>query len=252
MQTKLTMEEKGLLEEKFRLLFELPEEAESVPGVDFFSETSLLDFLEANQERIGSRKLKVAASIFMKRYAFLAAAYWFSFSVFNKKLEMDPASVALVHREKNNLWLPGFYVTSEAVSVSADREQEREEAARNMFSGHLSLLVEHIRKATKLEGLISWENIAVYLFWLYETGLEDSTLAPVHDRLEEDFRWLFKRENGAFFGDYHANPLHRYYVEKRLINGKMVRPRTSCCFSYLLEKGGHRCKTCPQICYVKC
>lgn len=55
------------------------------------------------------------------------------------------------------------------------------------------------------------------------------------------------------FGNYHANPLKRYYYIKRDKEHlqEEVRIRTTCCLSYLLDGASNRCKTCPQTCSVK-
>ena len=75
----------------------------------------------------------------------------------------------------------------------------------------------------------------------------------VRERAKEDFHYLVLEAPGSLFGNYHENPIKRYFVQKRYIEHlqEEVRVRTTCCFSYLLEGSPKRCKTCPHIYKVK-
>ncbi len=80
--------------------------------------------------------------------------------------------------------------------------------------------------------------------------LDDEEL---RNRAKGDFYYLVYEAPGSLFGNYHENPIKRYYYIKRDEEHlqEEVRIRTTCCLSYLLAGAPNRCKTCPQTCSVK-
>ena len=42
---------------------------------------------------------------------------------------------------------------------------------KEFFSKNIHILIDQLSKVTKQSKLILWENIAIYIFWLYETVL---------------------------------------------------------------------------------
>ncbi|EDL62656.1 siderophore-iron reductase FhuF [Bacillus sp. SG-1] len=239
----------------FRFLTERPEEGELTSAKQLINPQGLGTFLRDYSGKIGSNDKKALSSMLIKRYAFIAVISLFSFSVFNKKLNVAPENVFLVDGEKNGLWLPGFYLEDQAAqAVSEDREKAREEVAREVFRNHLFPLIEAVKKVSKLSNLITWENVAVYMFWVYEGLIEQEDLQHARERMREDFEWLLDDANAGLFGSYHRNPLARYYTPKQYVaeQASELRIRKTCCFSYKLNDGeGSRCKTCPQTCNVK-
>ncbi|MGM0845807.1 MAG: IucA/IucC family C-terminal-domain containing protein [Bacillota bacterium] len=253
MRVKLTGEEKDKLK-SFRFLTERPAESELTSASQLLNEEGLNKFLQKYSDKIGSEDKKVLSSILLKRYAFLAVISMFSLSVFNKRLNVSPENVFLADGEKNGLWLPGFYFQDHAAEPVTDRETVRADAAKDIFRNHLFPLIETVKKAGKLSNLIAWENVAIYLFWVYEGLIEQEELKHVRVRMEEDFHWLLEEDNAALFGPYHQNPLARYHGEKQYVaeQDSVLRVRKTCCFSYQLRGGeSHRCSTCPQTCNVK-
>lgn len=192
---------------------------------------------------------KVAASIFIKRYAFLAVISLYSMSAWNKKLNLDPDNIFIEPPSGDAKWLPKFYFAStemeegQSGGTSGDRWPFPKEKAfqvevlSGLFAGHLNPLVNRLARMTGVSKLILWENIAVYIMWLYETVLE-------YDR-ELDF--IFNEAGGELFGSYHSNPLKKFYTGKTYVDDldEMVRIRQTCCFSYLTGEKAARCKTCP-------
>jgi ferric iron reductase protein FhuF len=240
--------------QSFRLSMEAPSVEKLTPSSDLMAADGLKRFLGENADKIGSEDLKTSASLLVKRYAFLAVISLFSFSVFNKKLNVSPGNVFLVDGEKNGLWMPGFYFANYSAELIENRELAREEVVREVFRNHLFLLIESVKKVSKLSNLITWENVAVYIFWVYEGLLEHDDLQHARERMEEDFRWLIDEENSHLFGPYYQNPLARYYTNKQYVSGQdgLLRVRKTCCFSYKLRGGESlRCSTCPQTCNVK-
>ncbi|WP_168412912.1 IucA/IucC family C-terminal-domain containing protein [Bacillus salacetis] len=238
----------------FRLYTKLPGGRENTSAEQLVNPEGLERFLKNYSGKIGSEDRKAQSSLLVKRYAFLAVISLFTFSAFNKKLNVSPANVFLADGNKNGLWMPGFWLVDDSAQSVKDREKEREEAAREVFLDHLFPLIDSVKISTGLSDLISWENVAVYMFWIYEGLIEHEDLQHARSRMEEDFRWLLDDSNAGLFGPYKKNPLARYHSEKQYVREQDsdLRVRLTCCFSYKLRGGeGNRCKTCPQTCNVK-
>ncbi|WP_409251898.1 IucA/IucC family C-terminal-domain containing protein [Bacillus sp. SCS-153A] len=253
-KASLTAEEKKRLE-AFRFLTERPEVKELTSAKRLMNPQGLEAFLHDYSGRIGSADKKVLSSLLFKRYAFLAVISLFSFSAFNKKLNVSPENVFLADGEKNGLWLPGFYFEDQAAQpVVEEREKVRKEVAVEVFRNHLFPLMKTVKKVSGLSTMIAWENVAVYMFWIYEGLIEEKELQHVRARMEGDFKWLLDEGNAELFGSSRRNPLARYYSKKQYVaeQDSELRVRKTCCFSYQLTDGeGSRCKTCPQTCNVK-
>ncbi|TYR76184.1 hypothetical protein FZC79_08525 [Rossellomorea vietnamensis] len=252
-RVSLTAEEKEMLR-SFRFLTERPEECELISASQLINGVGMEAFIQKYSGKIGSEDKKVLSSLLLKRYAFSAVISLFSFSVFNKRLNVSPDNLFLADGEKNGLWMPGFYFQDQDASEVIDRESEREEVAKEVFRDHLFPLIETAKKAGNISDLITWENVAIYLFWVYEVLIHQEELGHARERMEEDFRWLLKESNAALFGPYQKNPLARFHSEKQFVaeQDSVLRVRKTCCFSYKLRGGeALRCSTCPQTCNVK-
>ncbi len=227
----------------------------AVQGVDastFCDGDEMREYLSHRLSLIGTDDLKVAASLFMKRYAFVAAMGLMAMTYWNKKLNLTPENLILVDEDKNGLWMPHFHLKDASVTEFSSLE-EKNEFIQSLFRGHLDRVIQSLKKATKLSNLILWENIAVYVFWIFEN---DDFLMNVgmRHRRDDQFQALLSDENLQWFGRYRTNPMAKYYSRKVNVEGvmDMVRVRKTCCFSYKLKDGEqYRCKTCPQTCLVK-
>ncbi|WP_425482002.1 (2Fe-2S)-binding protein [Cytobacillus depressus] len=86
--------------------------------------------------------------------------------------------------------------------------------------------------------------------YLYERN-GDRFLVPaeVATRVKDDINYLVFQASGSLFGGYHENPLKRFYKQPIYFEElkKEVRPRSTCCFSYLTNNK-KRCVTCPHTC----
>lgn len=218
----------------------------------FLSEKGMKAYLSDRSSVIGSADLKVASSLFMKRYAFVAAMGLMVMTYWNKKMNLTPDNLVIVDGDKNGLWMPQFYLKDASVTEFTSYE-EKAAFIESIFRGHLNHVILTLKKVTKLSNLILWENIAVYVFWIYEN---DDFLVEEGMRKQRDaqFRQLLSNEFSHWFGHYHKNPLARYYRSKVNVEhvADKVRVRKTCCFSYKLQNGEqYRCKTCPQTCRVK-
>lgn len=232
----------------FRLVTDAKSCPLSIEAKQLMDARALGEYLSHLQEHIGAKDEKVAASILVKRYAFLPVIYLYSMTAWNLKMDISHENLSLESQEKNGLWLPGFrFKNLWGEAAGADRNQWREEAILSLFSTHVFPILDNVAKEAKISKLILWENIAIYLFWLYETVLPGEPSLAI--QASEDFKFIMEEASGNLFGGYNENPLKRYHNEKILVEstGKVIRPRKTCCFSYLTNSG-KRCGTCPQVC----
>ncbi|WP_175478156.1 IucA/IucC family C-terminal-domain containing protein [Bacillus sp. UNCCL13] len=246
--SELSKQEQEELSE-FRLSF-IGDKKEAIHTVQFLDPLFLKTYLQELSLKIGSPSLKVTASIFMKRYAFLAVIGLFAMSRWDKRIDLSMKNVWLENASNSFIWLPAFSLDN-PVAVELDSTTERDEWRKSvideLFSQHISLLIEQLNKVTKISKLILWENIAVYVFWLYETVLSGAGDEERQQMIENDFKFIFTGAGGQLYGQYNHNPLARFNHPKKhfVETNEEIRIRKTCCFSYKLGSSMKRCKTCP-------
>ena len=198
-----------------------------------------IDFMRNLAFSIDSPSEKTAASIFIKRYAFIAVISLFAMTMGNKKMNLSLDNIEMEEAEHGIDWLPMISLKNSSIEEwnGQDRDEWREGVYRDLFANNIYPIIEHFEKTFKVSKLILWENIAVYLFWLYETELSDNG----NPNVRSDFNFLIKEAEGNLFGKYNLNPIQKYYSEKHPQDE--IRMRKTCCFTYQL--GTKRCKTCP-------
>jgi ferric iron reductase protein FhuF len=197
------------------------------------------DFMRNLAYSIGSPSERAAASIFIKRYAFIAVISLFAMTTANKKLNLSLDNIEMEEAERGKDWLPMISLKDPSIEEwnGEDRNEWRKGVYRDLFAHNIYPIIEHFEKTFKVSKLILWENIAVYLFWLYETELNEIE----NPNVQSDFKFLIKEAEGNLFGNYHLNPIQKYYSVKH--SQDEIRMRKTCCFTYQL--GTKRCKTCP-------
>jgi ferric iron reductase protein FhuF len=244
---RLTKEQADALRQ-FRLVSNAENSSFSIETKELLDPGTVGEYLLKLKQHIGATDEKVAASILVKRYAFLPVTYLYCMTAWNLKLDISHENLSLESQEKNGIWLPGFrFKNLWGKASGADRNQWREDAIRSLFSIHVLPILDSVAKEAKISKLILWENIVIYLFWLYETVLPEEPLLA--RKASEDFKFIMEEASGDLFGRYNENPLKRYHNKKIFVEstGKVIRPRKTCCFSYLTNSG-KRCGTCPQVC----
>ncbi len=210
-----------------------------------------LAYLQRVKEEVGAPNDKVAVSILMKRYAFLPAIYLYAMTVWNKRLNITFENVSIESSYQGDLWLPSFCFNDLSFfEASEPRHEWRREAVAEVFAKHIFPLMNAFVRISKISKYILWENIAVYIFWLYESFLNECKDDAVRERAVDDFQFIVKHASGELFGDYHQNPLTKYYT-KSVYNkeqNREVRVRTTCCFTNQLKKNMKSCNICPVTC----
>ncbi|MED0688241.1 IucA/IucC family C-terminal-domain containing protein [Anoxybacillus ayderensis] len=202
-------------------------------------ERELAIYLQLVQQKIGARNQVVSASIFMKRYSFFIAIVLYMMSVWNKRLSSSFQQIWMETDNDSTMWMPTFHFESLTyTTANENRDKWRTQIIEHLFAGHLALLMEQLRKTTNISPLILWENVSVYVIWLYETLLEENQFCDVRHQIYDDFLFVVQKADGKLFGPYSENPLYRFW------KGESRTRRTTCCLFYQTAKQVH-CQTCP-------
>ena len=253
MKAELTASERKELS-RFRFAPELPQGESLLEFSSLLEENRILSMLSKLEAELASPDLKTTASLWTKRHAFLAVIYLYAMSVFNKQLNASPETLLFIQLKKEGLWLPEFYFKDSSVipCPEQNRNEWRRESISHLFKENIFPMMEVLGKAAKISKLILWENAAVYIYWLYEKVLAEHENEQIRLRAADDFDYLIRCAPGSLFGNYHQNPLARYYTEPQYQedSASFVRVRKTCCFSYKLNVKGF-CKTCPKTCGPK-
>ncbi|MBM7694438.1 ferric iron reductase protein FhuF [Peribacillus deserti] len=203
-------------------------------------------------ELLQSPNKMVAASILTKRLAFVPVIALYAFSRWNKRLQISFENIYLETGNSNAMWLPEFRLKDPAFKLAeSNRDTEREEVCTAVFAELIYPIMDSLNEETKLSKYIMWENISVYIVWMYETLMGEESCPKALQRLNGDFEYVTEKARGEIFGPYDMNPISRY-ISPKIIHEKGnsdIRYRTTCCFSYMLTgSAGKRCKTCPHVC----
>jgi len=221
-----------------------PNLTNSLNVIELLDDVFLQDFLKKLANIIGAPNEKTAASMFIKRYAFVAVMSLYTMTAWNKKLDVSLENLKMEAPEPGKTWLPSISLVDDTLQDwnGENRHKWREEIVSNLFAANIDIMINKLANIAGISRLILWENIAVYLFWLYETELKAHKSSNVFD----DFTFLLFEGEGPLFGACNLNPLQRFYGGKpNMVKwDNEVRIRNTCCFSYQLQ-AGKRCKTCP-------
>jgi ferric iron reductase protein FhuF len=242
------LEKNGLLHlQKYRLSSDLQH---TFTIADLMDKTLLTDLIKELTYSLGAPSEKVAASIFIKRYAFIAVISLYAMSSSNRKINLSLENIEMEKAVLGKDWLPKISLKDLSIEEwdGKNREEWRKTIYRELFANNIYPIIEQLEKTFQLSRLVLWENIAVYLFWLYETELKNND----NPFAKDDFHYLFSEAEGKLFGSYHNNPLQKYHSEKKYLEEfqEEIRVRKTCCFTYQLPSS-KRCKTCPCITIAK-
>lgn len=218
----------------------------SISYLTLIDPLQIKDVLEKTRKKLGAPNQRVAASLLMKRMAFYAVIHLYAMSAMEKRLIVDVKNMKLIDNESTDLWLPEFYLGPFKIEkIGENRIHLRDEVIHEVFSKCLNPLVLLLSKDKRLSKRILWENIALYIFWLYEKVIG---AVNIESKVAEDFTYIIHEAPGELFGSYKNNPITEFagkqiYIEEA---GEEIRIRKTCCLSHLL-KGSEKsmCKTCP-------
>ncbi|MBM7605850.1 ferric iron reductase protein FhuF [Metabacillus crassostreae] len=244
---RLTTDEMEMLK-KYRLSCEKATPQSSITGQALLKPDHVQKLLASSeiQLKLNTSNHKVIGSMIMKRYAFLAALVLYTMSVYNKGINSSLANLSLQTDEKDPIWLPSFYFDNlEVTSPGKSRNEWRTGVIESLFTYNIAKIVSAISKEAKITKNILWENTAIYIFWMYESIIEEGKYEDEKlDRIKEDFQFVVENAPAELFGCKDTNPLSKFYHPKK----DDIRKRSTCCLFYLTSKNSDRCKTCPIEC----
>jgi ferric iron reductase protein FhuF len=172
-------------------------------------------------------------------------------SGFNKGLDGSLENSVFEYSLENRIWQSKMPLKDTSVSIWKDSDKEgrdvwRDEILRKVFAGHLTLLVEHFYRLTKVSRRILWENVAVRVFSIYEQRILAGVTEEKRATAEADYAYLLDKNTTKLFG-LNENPLTVFYREKQLtaLSEKSVRVRRTCCFYYQATEPPVYCGSCP-------
>lgn len=204
--------------------------------------------LEQIQPVLGAPNLKVAASLTVKRLAFLVLApALYALSRFGKGLDVSLAKCEFDYALKDRIWQSKLPLKSVQVTpLCGDRAAWREQVLKQAFAEHLTPVLETMHRLTRSPKRILWENVAVRVFSIYERrvlpGLEGEQKALA----QADYAWLLSDEASTVFG-LDSNPIAEFdsaFTELEHI-GEPVRVRRTCCYYYRATEPQEFCSNCP-------
>jgi|GEM_PF-6397327 len=209
---------------------------------DWLNEEKCLSFLQMQMTEVKAPNLSIAASMFSKRYAYLVvSSTLYSMVEFNGILQLPVTACALTKERK--LFIQADMCNWQEASMG--REQWRENVLQNLFSFHMTPVLNILTKTSGVPVSILWENVAVRINSIYRKILAKNSDPVKVERINSDFH-LLKNASGKLF-HLKENPMKHY-----LKIGEELRSnpcRKTCCMYYKLEKdveGIGYCGNCPM------
>jgi ferric iron reductase protein FhuF len=245
----LTLEEQKYLATNFRFESDLEKNdrisLEKLADPNFFQE-----YLQDLKGYFETDNKLVAASQFVKRIGFAAAVpVLYAMTIYDKKMDISLSNCFLMSEYKNDKWMPQLYLKSIDVEEPSleDRLTWRESIIENLFKQTLTPVLKNISYVANVPMPILWENVAIYIYWLYEKRIQDGVQNGLKRQILSDFYYLIHQAPGCFFGEV-ENPLKKYFgaMCELPISVEPVRIRRTCCFYYELAPNGECCITCPK------
>ncbi|MGM8215423.1 (2Fe-2S)-binding protein [Bacillaceae bacterium W0354] len=214
----------------------------SVSLDELLDEEFLLSYLNDISEYFNTDNIFIVGSQLMKRLAFnVVLPPLYLMTVHRMKLDLDFRKMWIAPNIVGDLWLPNLYL--EDFTVEELPDDERKTYLSELFN-KINDLVNVISKVTRVPKPNLWENMAVYIYWLYEKKFKDDRFVDVADRVAMDFEFLVHRLGADAF-DGMCNQLKNFYWGRR-IEEDGTRIRRTCCFHYGANEARKTCKTCPH------
>ncbi|TES52776.1 hypothetical protein E2L07_13675 [Halalkalibacterium halodurans] len=222
-------------------------------ATELLDEGCLVPLLHEVKDVLEAPDLLVTASMFSKRYAYLMTVpVLYAFSLWNVRFQPTMENVVYREKETDPYWLPTFYFHEERIHpISLElREKEREALFFTLFANHLDKMWDVLCKATSIPKEILWENTFSYLYWLYDSLVQQSeewTNEAVKRQVEADRHFLFYEADVQLFGHGRKHPFTRMAERREAVKEKDTPPlRQTCCFSYRCGEPPTYCGTCPR------
>jgi ferric iron reductase protein FhuF len=215
---------------------------EEITITDLLNEEKCSLFLEKQMTEMKAPNLPVVASMISKKYAYLVvSSTLYSMIEFNCALNLPVRACALSKERK--LCIQADLCKWQEIETTG-REEWRESVLRELFTFHITPVLEVLKKTSRLPSSILWENVAIRINSTYRKILTKKLDAVKTERVHSDFNFL-KNANGDLFG-LHENPIQQYLKIGEAL--KLNPCRKTCCMYYKLEEdieGIGYCGNCP-------
>ncbi|MGW5914510.1 siderophore-iron reductase FhuF [Heyndrickxia sporothermodurans] len=192
-------------------------------------------------ERLQSPQKVITAAQLSKNYSFaLIVPVLYAMTVFQKGID---ASSSNAHVELSKEGAYSLHIKEMSFDGFAPSERNiwRDNILQKLFKDNLSLFHKSLSTITKIPESILWENVASYIYWLYESRLQqEDAMSPF---TSEDFRYIVMDAPGSVFGKEY-NPIKNCFkfIEKE--DKTIVRIRKTCCLTYKLPGSPVFCGDC--------
>ncbi|WP_243290384.1 IucA/IucC family C-terminal-domain containing protein [Bacillus sp. FJAT-47783] len=243
----LTKEQIDQLKE-YRLTIEAVDSELSIDCKDLLNRESLTIYLDRLRQEFQTSKRAVCGSMLLKRYGFLAVLALYSMSIWNKMINVQLENVSIQSGYKNDVWLPNFMFKSlQVIDMEHERHKKRDELLTVLFRHHFDPVIKSVSQYAKISPIVLWENVSIYIFWMYESLRNKGLPVEMSVRVQEDFDYVINGAKGELFGSFEQNPLTPFYCPKVYESTvkKEIRIRKTCCLYYLTNGGTIRCQSCP-------
>ena len=215
-----------ILPTQFHIVF--PEENDSsfmlLSGRELLKHEVCVRLLEEWSERMKVNSLSVVASQFSKHYSFtVVVPALYAMSALNERLDFSPDNVRIQttwQHQRLNMQLQLRDWKAQPMREK-NRKFLREQLLTSLFTHHIAPLWHQLHRLIGIPLSILWENLAGYIYWLYESKLkEDDQVNP--SLAQDDFHYLLSGAEAGMFREK-VQPIGRYYA------GAQARVRKTCC-----------------------
>lgn len=224
------------------------DESLTIAATNFLDERLCFATLERIMPAIGAPNIKVAASLVLKRIAFLTLApLMYAMSCFNRGLDLGVENTVFRYAQEAGHWQSTVALKSVAADYApSERTDWRTQLLKTVFSGFLARVVEQFHQLTRAPKHILWENIAIRVFNLYERRVFLEVSEAQRATAQEDFAYLLDDRTTEIFG-LSRNPIAEFYFEISKVPhiAEPIRIRRTCCCHYQTTDPADYCGSCP-------
>lgn len=219
-----------------------------IDAAQLLDDDHCLAVLEQIAPVLGAPNIKVAASLTIKRLAFLVLApTLYAMSRFDKGLDVSLSLCQFDYRLKDRIWQSTLPLKSIHITpLCADRTAWRTYVLQQAFAEHLTPLVEIFHRLTRSPKRILWENVAVRVFSIYERRVLPGLGGSQRALAQADYAWLLSPDASAVFG-LETNPIAEFDAAFTQLEqvAEPVRIRRTCCYYYRATEPQAFCNNCP-------
>jgi len=237
-----------------------PENAVTIPAVQYLQPDNLLAIFKASNEYARSQDLRVAASLWNKRYSWTPlpdVLALMTYAGLGLDASLDNVSFVFKEGELQGLWFHDLsrtviYPERSPISIPRDSsvktvnsaEQLHQFVFKGLFANHLAVIVDRIQALTKLSKKTMWGNAVNASHGLFEDLQEHASSKAI----QTDYSALFEQPYSAVMPG--RNPLYNLLRTQQLDEPGLpteVTFRATCCLIALIPPDHKKCGNCPLI-----